>query len=76
MHNSLIFTNLHVKKGKLLCSENPNDPDAEYRQKGDQKVKGYSVNVTETTDQERSPATRPTIIRMMYINYPFRCWPA
>ena len=31
--------------------QNPNDPDAEYRQKGQQKVKGYSVNITETTDQ-------------------------
>ncbi len=30
--------------------QNPNDPDAEYRQKGQQKVKGYSVNITETTD--------------------------
>ena len=32
--------------------QNPNDPDAEYRQKGQQKVKGYSVNITETTDQK------------------------
>ena len=36
--------------------QNPNDPDAEYRQKGDQKVKGYSVNVTETTDQAGAPS--------------------
>ena len=35
--------------------QNPNDPQAEYRQKGQQKVKGYSVNVTETTDQENAP---------------------
>ena len=32
--------------------QNPNDPDAEYRQKGQQKVKGYSANITETTDQK------------------------
>ena len=36
--------------------QNPNDPDAEYRKKGDQKVKGYSVNVTETTDQADVPS--------------------
>ncbi len=35
--------------------QNPDDPDAEYRQKGRQKVKGYSVNVTETTDQKDAP---------------------
>lgn len=35
---------------------NPNDPDAEYRQKGQQKVKGFSVNIAETTDQrEEAP---------------------
>lgn len=31
--------------------QNPNDPDAAYRTKGDQKVKGYSVNATETNDE-------------------------
>lgn len=36
--------------------QNPNDPDAEYRQKGQQKVKGYSVNITETTDQKDAPS--------------------
>ncbi len=36
--------------------QNPNDPEAEYRQKGQQKVKGYSVNITETTDQEDAPS--------------------
>lgn len=36
--------------------QNPNDPDAEYRQKGQQKVKGYSVNITETTDQDDAPS--------------------
>ena len=36
--------------------QNPNDPDAEYRRKGDQQVKGYSVNVTETTDEEGKPS--------------------
>ena len=36
--------------------QNPNDPDAQYREKGDQKVKGYSVNITETTDEKGSPS--------------------
>ena len=30
--------------------QNPHDPDSEYRDKGGNKVKGYSVNVTETCD--------------------------
>ena len=34
--------------------QNPNDPDADYRSKGDQKVKGYSVNLTETNDEDGS----------------------
>ena len=28
--------------------QSPHDPDCSYRQKGDQKVKGYAVNLTET----------------------------
>jgi len=28
--------------------QSPHDPDSAYRNKGDQKVKGYSVNITET----------------------------
>jgi hypothetical protein len=36
--------------------QNPNDPDAGYRTKGDQKVKGYSVNVTETNDEDDKPS--------------------
>lgn len=29
--------------------QSPHDPDSAYRNKGDQKVKGYSINITETT---------------------------
>lgn len=36
--------------------QNPNDPDAEYRGKGGQKVKGYSTNITETTDEAGKPS--------------------
>lgn len=31
--------------------QNPNDPDAHYRDKGSQKVQGYSVNITETVEE-------------------------
>ena len=32
--------------------QSPHDPDSAFRQKGNQKVKGYSVNITETTSDE------------------------
>jgi hypothetical protein len=32
--------------------QSPHDPDCTYRNKGDQKVKGYSANVTETCSEE------------------------
>ena len=32
--------------------QSPHDPDSAYRNKGDQKVKGYSVNVTETCSKD------------------------
>lgn len=34
--------------------QSPHDPDCNYRDKGNQKVKGYSVNVTESCDDEES----------------------
>ena len=33
-------------------TQSPHDPDSAYRQKGTQKVKGYSVNITETASDE------------------------
>jgi hypothetical protein len=33
-------------------TQSPHDPDSTFRKKGDQKVKGYSVNVTETISDE------------------------
>lgn len=36
--------------------QNPNDPEAHYRGKHGQKVKGYSVNITETTDEPDTPS--------------------
>lgn len=38
------------KEVKSDSMQNPNDPDAEFRNKGDQKVQGYSVNLTETVE--------------------------
>jgi hypothetical protein len=32
--------------------QSPHDPDSAYRNKGDQKVKGFSVNITETCSDE------------------------
>ena len=32
--------------------QSPHDPDSAYRNKGDQKVKGYSVNITETCSND------------------------
>ena len=32
--------------------QSPHDPDCSYRNKGDQKVKGYSVNITETASDQ------------------------
>lgn len=32
--------------------QSPHDPDSAFRRKGDQKVKGYSANVTETTSED------------------------
>ncbi|MCG9341809.1 transposase [Staphylococcus aureus] len=40
--------------------QNPHDPDAEYRRKKDQKVKGYSTNITETVDD--AGEGKPSII--------------
>ena len=33
-------------------TQSPHDPDSTFRKKGDQKVKGYSVNVTETISDD------------------------
>lgn len=44
-----------LRDKKLVSADsvqNPNDPDAAYRTKRDQKVKGYSVSATETNDEE------------------------
>lgn len=61
-----------VVKGKSLLRpkeeisaksvQNHNDPDADYRKKGDQKVKGYSVNITETCDDTGREKDKPNLI--------------
>lgn len=35
--------------------QSPDDPDASYRKKGKQRVKGFSVNVTETISEDKIP---------------------
>ena len=42
--------------------QNHNDPDADYREKGNQKVKGYSVNITETCDDTDEQKDKPNLI--------------
>ena len=42
--------------------QNHNDPDADYRKKGDQKIKGYSVNITETCDDTGQEKDKPNLI--------------
>lgn len=54
-----------VEQGKITARDkktisarsvqNPHDPDADYRKKGDQKIKGYSTNITETVDEQGKP---------------------
>lgn len=49
------------EKGQIAASslQNHNDPEAHYRQKGDQKIKGYTTNITETIDGETG---KPSLI--------------
>ena len=57
-----LFNELYVAKdGKAVLRDkkeikadslqNPNDPDATYRSKNDQKVQGYVTNITETVEE-------------------------
>lgn len=44
-----------LKPGKEIAADSiqsPHDPDAAYRKKGNQTVNGYSINVTETCNEE------------------------
>ncbi len=41
--------------------QNPNDPDADYCKKGDQQIKGYCCNITETTDEKEKPGLIPDV---------------
>ena len=40
-----------LKEVKADSLQNPNDPDATYRAKNDQKVQGYVTNITETVEE-------------------------
>jgi hypothetical protein len=46
---------IELRPKEEICSssvQSPHDPDSAYRNKGDQKVKGYSVNITETCSEK------------------------
>jgi len=48
---------VHPRDKKQISAssvQSPHDPDCHYRKKGDQQVKGYSINITETCDKEQS----------------------
>ena len=48
-----------VRDKKLISAksvQNPNDPEADYRGKHGQKVKGYSTNIVETADEPDKPS--------------------
>ena len=51
-------TQLTILDGKKVSSDsiqNPNDEEASYRKKGNQVVRGYVTNITETVDEENAP---------------------
>ena len=50
------------KEIKSDSVQNPNDPDAQYRNKGGQKVQGYSTNITETVEDGK-----PSIITAVQV---------
>jgi len=52
-HYQVVKDEVHVRpKQEISASsvQSPHDTDCQYRQKDDRKVKGYSINVTETCD--------------------------
>jgi len=69
-----VFDENYVVTGKLKTElrenqqmssdsvQSPHDPDAAYRNKGDQKVKGYSVNITETNSEDSLNLITNTIV--------------
>lgn len=51
------------KQIKADSIQNPNDPDATYREKNDRKVQGYVTNITETVEQGK-----PNIITSVQVD--------
>ena len=50
--------------------QNPNDPDATYRNKNDQKVQGYVTNITETVEDDKpSIITSVQVETAVFANY-------
>lgn len=57
-----VVTLRNKKEVKCDSTQNPNDPDAQYRDKGNQKVQGYSTNITETVENGK-----PSIITSVQV---------
>jgi IS5 family transposase len=68
----VFFEQYEVVKGKAIprskeeisakSVQNHNDPEAQYRKKDEQKVKGYSTNLTETCQTEEEDKNKPNLI--------------
>jgi hypothetical protein len=56
-----------IESGSL---QSPFDPDAAYRDKGDQKVQGFGVNVAETCSKEKGKVDLITAIQVEGANFP------
>lgn len=62
-----VLVGMSILKEGYGCSdedlfENPNDPDASYRDKNDRKVQGYVTNITETVEEGK-----PSIITSVQV---------
>ena len=57
------------KTVKADSVQNPNDPDATYRNKNDQKVQGYVTNITETVEERdgEGKVKKPSIITSVQV---------
>ena len=52
IHQTLCMFYKSIDKAAKSRLQSPHDPDSAYRNKGDQTVKGYSVNITETCTKD------------------------
>ncbi len=55
------------KEVKADSLQNPNDPDATYRAKNDQKVQGYVTNITETVEEGKPNIITSVQVKLQYL---------